>query len=758
MSGFRAVNTTLTVAEPPPRLEETTPTTPRPTKFTSSEESNADTRSEDISMKTPTKDHFGGIAGQRALPAEPLTSVKIEDQTARNGVSRENSHRSTKSLGSVEDVEMRGGKEGKDGSDNESVQSDTRPSKKKKGQRFFCTDFPPCQLSFTRSEHLARHIRLGKLSAVNLNPAANKHRKHTGERPFQCHCSRRFSRLDNLRQHAQTVHVNEDIPGDSLAATGTRFQRQIRTDRVRPPTGRSRASTLGSQGSHNRGHSRNLSTSSITSVSTTSSFGGEDVLHRPTSLAMAGDSPHRGNLRLDTFNPATTASPSCAPQYYPVGGQSPSGYSTPTSTTFSRGTGSPQFSSGLQSPISTVPRTLALGSRTPGRRLSVPSANPFHVPPGSSAHPPLYVSNIPSNAPSGQSSIFASPTNAAFSDLRRDSAVRADDDWRRRTWHPGTSTGLRPATSGLSIFQTPDSPMPQPVQQGQPGQVTRLPGIESFDQAPPQPSLVRRQPSPMQLDPPSRPSQVDQLAPPTQHRLSWSADLQRGINKLDLTNSTTPPKEAAQPQWNQYSNPPPVITSRQGTTPNPSFQAPPMQSAAGQPAQAPPPNPNGERLRFSEPFTPRKNKRHAWYNGPVAQSTYQNASLRTSPEDSGSSDGVPTPSNSSHSEYHPAIMHPNGYVEQQPSAAYPPEYQHKASGVLPNAPQPPMQAYQPHAPQQAAFALQAVQERQLPDHYVQPAYQHQPSQPVFGAPGGLTRLDALVAVATGEGQAAAARP
>jgi hypothetical protein len=170
MSGFRAVNTTLTVAEPPPRLEETTPTTPRPTKFMSSEESNADARSEDISMKTPTKDHFSGIAGQRALPAEPLTSVKIEDQTAHTGVSRENSHRSTKSLGSVEDIEMRAGKEGKDGSDNESAQSDTRPSKKKKGQRFFCTDFPPCQLSFTRSEHLARHIRLGNHRCQSPSP------------------------------------------------------------------------------------------------------------------------------------------------------------------------------------------------------------------------------------------------------------------------------------------------------------------------------------------------------------------------------------------------------------------------------------------------------------------------------------------------------------------------------------------------------------------------------------------------------------
>lgn len=46
-----------------------------------------------------------------------------------------------------------------DGSDEESVNADGTRSKKKKSQRFYCTEYPPCTLSFTRSEHLARHIR-----------------------------------------------------------------------------------------------------------------------------------------------------------------------------------------------------------------------------------------------------------------------------------------------------------------------------------------------------------------------------------------------------------------------------------------------------------------------------------------------------------------------------------------------------------------------------------------------------------------------
>lgn len=146
--------------------EATTPTTPRasmpnhsrPTSLPSAEDS---TRS---APNTPTTLNFGGINGQRPLPSSPFSnSFSVQHQplgTTRPGIiSRGDSNLSIQSTES-QDIDMDESDEGDGGSDAESIDLETgRPSKKKKGQRFFCTEFPPCKLSFTRSEHLARHIR-----------------------------------------------------------------------------------------------------------------------------------------------------------------------------------------------------------------------------------------------------------------------------------------------------------------------------------------------------------------------------------------------------------------------------------------------------------------------------------------------------------------------------------------------------------------------------------------------------------------------
>lgn len=515
---------------------------------------------------------------------------------------------------------------------------------------------------------------------------------------------------------------------------------------MRPPGSRSRANTLGSTGGHSRGHSRNLSASSITSTASSISVGPPppDVRRRPPPLAMANESAARARLSLntlDTYNPPLMGSP--GPQIVEYNSAT-----TPTSATFSTATGSPsRFGSAIQSPATSASRPVSWSGVGPSpRRLSVPSSgNPFSGPPGQML--PQYITPLPSSTSSAfspQSSYQPSPVAPEFPGSRRES--NADADWRRRTWHPGSFSGPRPATSGLGYYQTPDAPRPSFTSQPAASQ-TRLPGIESFDHAPP-PPLPRRQPSPMHVDGPARPLTYHapaDLRPALKHEkrisISWDTTLQRGLTNLDIASSPSRSQES----WSQYQNNPGQASNiRPTTAPHPSY----FNQQPGNPAEQQ--IPAGEPLRNSQepPITPRRNKRQAWYNGPIPNTMPPQpvrVMQRTSPEDSSSSEGVPTPSSSSMTEYHPAIVHSNGYVESHPPGAIMEEQKPTRTSIM-DRPHPihgQHHSYHGHSLSTPSFRFQERPERA-----------HVSFGPALSQPpaNDMRRLEALVAVATGEQQ------
>ncbi|KAJ5103702.1 hypothetical protein N7532_004231 [Penicillium argentinense] len=638
--------------------------------------------------------------GIPATPDRSSTTEKPPD-AGINTLGSEDSARAVSGharTSSNSDETMHGDSEGE--SEHEGEPGSAPPSKKKKGQRFFCTDFPPCNLSFTRSEHLARHIR-----------------KHTGERPFQCHCSRRFSRLDNLRQHAQTVHVNEDIPGDSLAATGTRFQRQVRTDRVRPP-GRARAGTGGSAGGggHSRGHSRNLSTSSITS--TTSTFSQPPELRRrPPPLMMATDPTARARMGLDPMGEPPSTPPG---QMRGIPGSAATASPYTPSNAFSAATGSsPHFAS----PMSSASHGFWEG-KTAARRLSVPtSSNPF-LAQHRNAYPPSYA-NSPAGPPyPNAAGVFASPTSSNYPASRDESTISAAEaEMRRRTWHPSTyPTFGRPSTSGLSQYHTPDTVQPQSYGGNNSAeQPPRLPGIESFDKVVSQQRPLTpptRKSSPMQIDSQHRPPPHSSShgfssgfnytqpsvrpAPPIPgpgHRrghVSWDMSLHTNLTGLDIRDRRSS-RDAS--QWSQQ-----TIQELQNVSSRP--------SSSYQPTFGP----TAER-------SPEEHRGHA-----PSLSTGSRPPAHTSPEDSSSSEGVHTPSTAS-VEYHPAIVHSSGYIESHDSSL-------------------PSDHPQPICDRPASHA----------DGYPGPTEQ-EPRSDAFSdtsaRDAGMGRLEALVAVATSENKGAA---
>lgn len=523
-AAFRPVNPSSLAAEP---IHEDAMTPPRPNTAPQGRPHGAAVGPQQQQQQHASSPVAG--AGQKPLPSSPFPQA-VQVPEAADRQRRDNSQPSAKSSRRASmDVDMDDSDGDGAASDDDSVNADGSKSSKKKSQRFYCTDYPPCNLSFTRSEHLARHIR-----------------KHTGERPFQCHCSRRFSRLDNLRQHAQTVHVNEDIPIDSLAATGSRFQRQMRTDRVRQAGNRARASTGGSAGGPARGHSKSLSTSSIASMG--SVVAGAPYAAQPgarrraPALVMAADP--RSRLSVISYRSAADSTYSYRPP-------SPGDFSTPTSATFSTAQSSPRWPSAVASPLSHL-RSQSLyapGSRIPVRRLSVPSgANPFQ--PAHHHGPALINSSHPAAfPPSHGPGPGPGPGTLASAAARRDSAsTAADEAWRRRTWHPdsrgyGSQPGGQHQLSAVGSQSVRPNPAPPIANPASAHLSFRLPGIESFDPIP------RRNPSPMAVDadPGHRPVyQPAEPVQPDEHRNlnMYDAGLQRGLTRLDI-GLKTPPRDSA---------------------------------------------------------------------------------------------------------------------------------------------------------------------------------------------------------------------
>jgi hypothetical protein len=332
----------------------------------------------------------------------------------------------------------------------------------------------------------------------------------------------------------------------------------------------------------------------------------------------------------------------------------------------------------------------------------------------------------------------------------------ADEAWRRRTWHPDTRDFN--GASRLSQVITPSQFPPDTVNLGsgpppsQPSQQLRLPGIESFDEIAPL-TPPQRVPSPMMVDsdvaahPPNY-FRGGEAGPDDRRGVAsqWDANLHRGLTRLDI--NTTPPRDSAG-SWANEANQALLARAEQArvrfepevkTLPVPPVAAPhhPMaQMSVQQAPQAGALPPRHHQHTVSAPsFGPaaREGKRHGWYNGPppsaggqhpVGETIHEGARPRV--------DRMVHPNISSFQGF-PAREQPQP-PQQQPQL--PPQQQ-------PQQPQQqPLTNHQHQAVPGGMERMERIPERPPPDQQA-------------GNRESMKRLEALVAVATSEGSAAAA--
>jgi hypothetical protein len=266
----------------------------------------------------------------------------------------------------------------------------------------------------------------------------------------------------------------------------------------------------------------------------------------------------------------------------------------------------------------------------------------------------------------------------------------------------------------------------------------RLPGIESFDPVRRPTTPVRRQPSPMMIDTPSRlpMQQLEQNREERPNSQHWDMGINRNLNRLDLQG--TPPTDAAGSWANETNRAVLAQAEQPRAQPAVRFEESPYSART-----------HTKNHHYSAPpVTPREVKRQGWYQGPPpGMANIDPRIQRTSPADSsGSEAGVPgTPSSATVGDFNPSIVHSNGYVEGRNGVFIqnPPIVHSNVPNGYPT--------YQPQSMNGVEQAYTYAQ-HQTQQHM----HNGQQGQIPKGSDNNMSKLDALVAVATSEENAAAA--